>query len=202
MIKRTLEKELYHRVGPYLQYPKGAIVPGWGIRYSQEMRRLLLGRSDESRELLREPPLRHAEKTKEKELALSIGKEKEWRDVAIAVQTLRSRIREQGSLFTNPAEEAVAKRRGTPTQLAGTGTSSVQTAPVKHESREDWRGQSSRDRGGTCRPDARSRLGSSRILLGRRSYFVALSKRLPASSQLTTFHQASTYFALSLKYCK
>ncbi len=34
------------------------------------------------------------------------------------------------------------------------------------------------------------------------TYALALSNLFPTSSQFTTFHQASTYFPLSFRYCK
>ncbi len=40
-VKSTLEKETYHPVGPYLQFEKGTVTPGWNIKYSKDLWRLM-----------------------------------------------------------------------------------------------------------------------------------------------------------------
>ncbi len=110
-IRTALEVLKYHPVGPYLRSEAGTITRGWNVAYTKNMWMLQLERTAESQILLSELPLRHAEKFRRKELALSIRRREEWKDVRAEVLSLRKVIKNDVANFVEQARTEYLARR-------------------------------------------------------------------------------------------
>lgn len=109
-IREALEVLKYHPVGPYLRSKAGTITRGWNVAYTKDMWMLQLERTAESKTLLSELPLKHAEKIQRKGLALSIRHRQEWKDVRAEVLSLRNRIRNDVATFAAQARKEFLTR--------------------------------------------------------------------------------------------
>jgi hypothetical protein len=88
-IKAVLIQIGYHPVGPYLDKEKNTITSKYKIERKKDYWKLVLANFDESQSLLRRLPILHPEKTKRKDLALSIVRGTKWAEVSDGVKSLR-----------------------------------------------------------------------------------------------------------------
>ncbi len=115
-IKRVLAGLNYHPAGPYLLSQKGKTVPGWNIKYSQDMWSLQFERTSEAQALLAELPLRHEERVQRRSVGLSISSGQKWEDIETRVLSLRQKIDQDVAEFVKQAEEQFLMRKAKPKQ--------------------------------------------------------------------------------------
>jgi LAGLIDADG-like domain len=111
-IKSSLETLGYSPIGPYLDKEKGTTTAKYGIERRKDYWKLALARFEQVQDLLRRLPIRHSEKLRRKEIALTIELGQRWDTVQLGVVALRRAIRFDRDGFVLEAE--IAYCRGHP----------------------------------------------------------------------------------------
>ena len=109
-IKGALERLGYDPLGPYLDKEKGTTTSKYKITRKKDYRKIALAIFDQVQDVLRILPIRHAEKTQRRDIALSVELGQPWTSVEHRVVALRTSIRSERDAFIAMAEREYLRR--------------------------------------------------------------------------------------------
>jgi hypothetical protein len=113
-LRRSLATLGYDPLGPYLDKRKGTVTSKYRIERKKDYWKLALARFEQSQHLLRRLQIRHPEKVKRKEIALSLSIGQKWTLVLPMVEGLRNQIRADRDEFVALAEVEFRKKHKEP----------------------------------------------------------------------------------------
>jgi intein/homing endonuclease len=113
-LKRALEKLGYGPTGPYLDKRKGTSTSKYRIERKKDYYKLALQRFDDAKDLIGRLPIKHSEKVRRKQLALSISLGQVWDTLESQIEALRAEIREERDAFVLEAETVYVQRHPVP----------------------------------------------------------------------------------------
>jgi hypothetical protein len=101
----------YSPLGPYLDKRKGTMTSKYKIPRRKDYYKIALAIFEEVQSLIKTLPIRHDEKVRRKELALSLAVGESWTSVEPRVRILRKSIIDARDSFVKLAEETYLSRR-------------------------------------------------------------------------------------------